>query len=127
LPLPQVRKGGWEITVDRWLTSVTAPRYEPLPVDVLAPYRAELGQALAAAEAGTRAEAQAAQARRGGPGCGGSSSARADDPACLDLRPLIREETGGRAGGRGRDVAGSRAKREKQDPASAAAKPRRTR
>lgn len=123
LPLPQVRKGGWEITVDRWLTSVTAPRYEALPVDVLAPYRAELGLALAAAEAGTRAEAQAAQARRVGPGCAGS--ARADDPGCLDLRPLIREETGGTADAAKRP--GSRAKRGNQDPASAAAKPRRTR
>lgn len=121
LPLPQVRKGGWEITVDRWLTGVTAPPYEALPLDVLTPYRAELGQALAAAEAGTRAEAQAVQTRLGRPGCPSTRDGGAVDPGCLDLRPLIREANGSSK------PAGKPTARGKQDPAPAAAKPRRSR
>lgn len=134
--LPQVRKGGWEITVDRWLTSVTAPRYEPVPASALEPYRTELEQAFTAAEAGTRAEAQAAEARRTCP-----STRAVAGAGCLDLRPLVQETaqeaapggvaaavattaappaapTAGRS--HGRSAAGS-------DPASAAAKPRRSR
>ena len=125
LPLPQVRKGGWEITVDRWLTSVTAPAYEPLPPEALAPYRAELGQALAAAEAGTRAEAQAAQARQGGSGCPSAREGGDAEPACLDLRPLIREDAGGKSSATPR--ASRASERARPDPAPAAAKPRRTR
>lgn len=123
--LPQVRKGGWEITVDRWLTSVTAPRYEPVPASALEPYRAELDQAFAAAEAGTRAEAQAAEARRTCP-----SSRAGAASGCVDLWPLVlgpgaAERSGPaaapRAGrSRGRAAAGP-------DPAPAAAKPRRSR
>jgi Flp pilus assembly protein TadD len=89
-PLPQIRKERWEIAVDRWLTGVTAPTYAALSPAALQPYRAELQQALAAAQDGTRAEAQAAQARRRG----ACPTARGED--CLDLRPLFDDPQGTR-------------------------------
>jgi len=86
-PLPAVRTKGWEITVERWLTGVIAPPFEPLAPAALGPFQAELRQAVEAAQAGTRAEAQAAQALQTAAGC---PPGRADaDPACLDLRPLV--------------------------------------
>src|SRR5690606_30855324 len=100
-PLPPVRARGWEITVERWLSAVIAPPYQPLDPAALAPFQDELREALAAAQAGSRAEAQAAAALQTGPGC---PSARADgDLACIDLRPLVRSElgpSGTRAGAR---------------------------
>jgi len=87
-PLPQVRARGWEITVERWLTAVIAPAYPPLDAAALQPFQAELREALTTAQTRSRPEAQAAAALLNGPGC---PSARADgDPACLDLRPLVR-------------------------------------
>lgn len=87
-PLPPVRARGWEITVERWLAAVIAPAYAPLPAAALTPFQGELREALAAAQASTRAEAQAAAARQNGPGC--LSAAAEGEASCLDLRPLIR-------------------------------------
>ncbi len=84
--LPPVRKNGWEITVERWLTGVIAPEFLPLPASALAPFRADLDQALAAAEAGTRAEAQAARARQNDAPCPPRPPSGA---LCVDLRPLV--------------------------------------
>ncbi|MBL8975257.1 MAG: tetratricopeptide repeat protein, partial [Myxococcales bacterium] len=84
--LPPVRKSGWEITVERWLTGVIAPEFTPLAPGALDPFQADLARALAAAEAGTRAEAQAARARQNDASC---PSAGSGAPACLDLRPLV--------------------------------------
>ena len=87
-PLPPVRKSGWEITVERWLTGVIAPDYTPLGADALMPFRVELGQALAAAQTGPRAEAQSAKALQTAAQC--PLGPQAPEPACLDLRPLVR-------------------------------------
>jgi len=73
--------------VERWLTGVIAPEYTPLAPDALTPFRVELGQALTAAQAGPRAEAQSAKALQTAPDCPSDASAPA--PACLDLRPLV--------------------------------------
>ncbi|HEY0137241.1 MAG TPA: tetratricopeptide repeat protein, partial [Nannocystis sp.] len=106
-PLPPVRKSGWEITVERWLTGVIAPEYTPLAPDALTPFRAELGQALAAAQAGPRAEAQSAKALQTAANC--PLGPQAPGPGCLDLRPLVRpsptDERAGAPGPQGHSVA----------------------
>jgi len=91
--LPPVRKSGWEITVERWLTAVIAPEYTPLTAGALTPFQVELGQAITAAQAGPRAEAQSAKALQTAPQC--PSAATAPDPACLDLRPLVQSSAPG--------------------------------
>jgi lipopolysaccharide biosynthesis regulator YciM len=89
-PLPPVRARGWEITVERWLTAVIAPPYQPLDPAALQPFQVELRAALATAQRSSRAEAQAATALQDGADC---PSAPADgDAACLDLRPLVRPQ-----------------------------------
>ena len=87
--LPPVRKSGWEITVERWLTGVIAPEFTPLAPSALAPFEVDLGRALAAAEAGTRAEAQAARALQNAATCPSAASAATGAATCVDLRPLV--------------------------------------
>lgn len=83
-PLPPLRARGWEITVDRWLSQVIAPKVAGLPASALTPHAAALGDALAATAAGTRAEAWAEGRLRRPCRAGGERE-------CLDLRPLFTE------------------------------------
>lgn len=84
--LPQLHGRGWETTLERWLVEVTARPPEPIPASALAPHHGALARALAAAEAGTRAEREAL-ARVDGP-CAPAPAKSTARQLCL--APLVR-------------------------------------
>ena len=73
----------WATAVERWLRTQVAPRVEPLAADRLAPWADRVDAALKVADAGTRAERDAARRAR----CDAAQGSSAADHACL--RPLI--------------------------------------
>ncbi len=59
LPLPQLQKKSWELSLTRWLIQETSPRYDPLRPADLEKWHKPLQAALDSAAKGTRAERQA--------------------------------------------------------------------
>jgi len=81
-PLPQLQKKSWELSLTRWLTQETSPRYDPLRPADLEKWHKPLQTALDAAANGTRAERQAYR----------ETTARCEDApsASICLYPLVR-------------------------------------
>jgi hypothetical protein len=96
-PAPRARES--DAALQRWISRLVAPSFEPLAAAALAPHRVALASALRAAASGTRAERAAATAARTAcaerPAHGRAGSlvdANGDaDGDAVCLRPLVRE------------------------------------